>query len=59
MTADPWGAKHLFQYYSQLLDFIAKLVGSLAWPIVIYLLARIFKSEFGGLMTALSARVAG
>jgi hypothetical protein len=52
------GFSLLFQYYSMFLEFIAKIVGSLAWPITIYLIAQLFKSEFGGLVTALAARVA-
>jgi len=52
------GGALLFQYYSTFLDFVARIIGSLAWPIAIYLIAQLFRSEFGGLVTALSARVA-
>jgi hypothetical protein len=45
-------------YYSACLDFIAKIAGSIAWPIAIYLLARIFRSEVGRVLTALSERLA-
>ena len=48
----------MFQYYSAFLDFLAKIVGSLAWPVLVYFLVRIFRQQVGGVVTTISVILA-
>jgi len=44
-------------HYGETLDFIQKVIGSLAWPILVYVLARMFREQIGRIVQSLADRL--
>ena len=44
-------------YYGETLDFIQKVIGSVAWPVLVYILARMFREQIGRIVQSLADRL--
>jgi hypothetical protein len=48
----------VFDYYREALSFIHGMVHALAWPIVVYLIARMFREQISAMVHSLAERIA-